>query len=165
VWRTLSTRRRGLSWSQAFRLHCGRPSSAGILPDSVHPVGDVWNESSSSLGSGFFQFLRGDAERSTWMSSRCVLLLRMLDCYSRSDNNKTQVLLDVLFNAPLRNRTSVTEQTVILKLTKLLYMHPISCCWHPVSMEAKLFFVEPGSRCAHSPSPIKVRSISYQGTM
>jgi len=35
----------------------------------------------------------------------------------------------------------------------------------PVTVEAKLFFVEPGRRWAHSPSPSKAPGISYQGTM
>jgi len=35
----------------------------------------------------------------------------------------------------------------------------------PVSVGAKLSFVEPGRRWAHSPSPIKAPGISYQGTM
>jgi len=34
-----------------------------------------------------------------------------------------------------------------------------------VSVEAKLSFVEPGRRWAHSPSPSKAPGISYQGTM
>jgi len=35
----------------------------------------------------------------------------------------------------------------------------------PVSVEAKLSFVEPGRRCARSLSPSKAPGISYQGTM
>jgi len=35
----------------------------------------------------------------------------------------------------------------------------------PVSVEAKLSFVKPGRRWAHSPSPSKAPGISYQGTM
>jgi len=35
----------------------------------------------------------------------------------------------------------------------------------PVSVEAKLSFVEPGRRWAHSPSRSKTPGISYQGTM
>jgi len=35
----------------------------------------------------------------------------------------------------------------------------------PVSVEAKLSFVEPGRRWARSPSPSKDPGISYQGTM
>jgi len=34
-----------------------------------------------------------------------------------------------------------------------------------VLVEAKLSFVEPGRRWAHSPSPSKAPGISYQGTM
>jgi len=34
-----------------------------------------------------------------------------------------------------------------------------------VSVGAKLSFVEPGRRWAHSPSPSKAPGISYQGTM
>jgi len=34
-----------------------------------------------------------------------------------------------------------------------------------VSVEAKLSFVEPGRRWAHSPSTSKAPGISYQGTM
>jgi len=34
----------------------------------------------------------------------------------------------------------------------------------PVSVGAKLSFVEPGRRWAHSPSPSKAPGISYQGT-
>jgi len=34
-----------------------------------------------------------------------------------------------------------------------------------VSVEAKLSFVEPGRRQAHSPSPSNAPGISYQGTM
>jgi len=35
----------------------------------------------------------------------------------------------------------------------------------PVLVEAKLSFVEPGRRWAHSPSPSKARGISYHGNM
>jgi len=35
----------------------------------------------------------------------------------------------------------------------------------PVWVEAKLSFVEPGRRWAHSPSPSKAPGISYEGTM
>jgi len=35
----------------------------------------------------------------------------------------------------------------------------------PVSVEAKLSFIEPGHRWAHSPFPSKAAGISYQGTM
>jgi len=35
----------------------------------------------------------------------------------------------------------------------------------PVSVEARLIFVEPGRRWAHSTSPSKAPSISYEGTM
>jgi len=35
----------------------------------------------------------------------------------------------------------------------------------PVSVGAKLSFVEPGCRWAHSPSPSKAPGDSYQGTM
>jgi len=35
----------------------------------------------------------------------------------------------------------------------------------PVSVEAKLSFVEPDRRWAHSPSPSKAPDISYKGTM
>jgi len=35
----------------------------------------------------------------------------------------------------------------------------------PVSVEAKLSFVKPGHRWAHSLSPSKASGISYQGTM
>jgi len=35
----------------------------------------------------------------------------------------------------------------------------------PVSVEAKLSFIEPGRRWAHSPSPSKAPRISYQGTI
>jgi len=35
----------------------------------------------------------------------------------------------------------------------------------PVSVEAKLSFVEPSRRWAHSSSPSKAPGISYQGTM
>jgi len=38
-------------------------------------------------------------------------------------------------------------------------------CPVPVLVEAKLSFVEPGRRWAHSPSPSKAAGISYQGTM
>jgi len=34
-----------------------------------------------------------------------------------------------------------------------------------ISVEAKLSFVEPSRRWAHSPSPSKAPGISYQGTM
>jgi len=38
--------------------------------------------------------------------------------------------------------------------------------WHiDVSVGAKLSFIEPGRRWAHSPSPSKASGISYQGTM
>jgi len=35
----------------------------------------------------------------------------------------------------------------------------------PVLVEVKLSFVEPGCRCAHSPSSSKTPGISYQSTM
>jgi len=41
----------------------------------------------------------------------------------------------------------------------------VHCVVCPVSVEAKLSFVEAGRRWAHSPSPTKATGISYQGTM
>jgi len=38
-------------------------------------------------------------------------------------------------------------------------------CPVPVSVGAKLYFVDPGRRWAHSPFPSKAPGISYQGTM
>jgi len=44
----------------------------------------------------------------------------------------------------------------------LLHADPVPV---PVLVEAKLSFVEPGCRWAHSLSPSKVPGISFQGTM
>jgi len=45
----------------------------------------------------------------------------------------------------------------------LLYYCEHSIIQFPVSVEAKLSFVEPGRRWAHSPSRSKTPGISYQG--
>jgi len=51
-------------------------------------------------------------------------------------------------------------------MTTHLQLHQLYNAWHqfPVSVEAKLSFVEPGRRWAHSPSHSKAPAISYQGT-